>query len=264
MSWIDRSRRGIMGLAASLALLACLPETVVAQQPVTVFAAASMKNALDAASTAWTEKSGIATSISYAGSSALARQIEAGAPADLFISADLQWMDYLAAQDLIDTASRTSLLGNRIVLIGARGAPAVDIGPGFDLAALIGDGKLAMAAPDSVPAGRYGKAALESLGVWPSVAAKVAGAENVRAALQYVARGEAPYGIVYRTDAAADPNVTVVGIFPETSHPPIVYPVAPLRDADNPAAADYLEFLKSEEARPFFEAEGFAVLHGDR
>jgi molybdate transport system substrate-binding protein len=247
-----------------LALLVLLPATAVPQQSVRVFAAASMKNALDAASAAWTEKSGVATSISYAGSSALARQIEAGAPADLFISADLDWMDYLAAQGLIDAASRTDLVGNRIVLVGARGAPTVDIRPGFDLAALVGDGKLAMAAPDSVPAGRYGKAALETLGVWSSVSAKVAGAENVRAALQYVARGEAPYGIVYRTDAAADPNVAIVGIFPEASHPPIVYPVALLRDAGNPAAANYLAFLKSAEARRFFEAEGFEVLEGDR
>ncbi|MFN7104742.1 MAG: molybdate ABC transporter substrate-binding protein [Pseudorhizobium sp.] len=255
--------RGRALVAAGLALFLSLPAVTFAQQPVTVFAAASLKNALDAASQAWTLKSGVAASISYAGSSALARQIEAGAPADVFISADLDWMDYLAAQSLTDEASRSNLLGNRIVLIAAKGTPSVDIRSGFDLSALIGKGRLAMAAPASVPAGRYGKAALEHLGVWGSIEQKIAGAENVRAALQYVSRGEAPYGIVYRTDAASDPGVAIVGTFPEDSHPPIIYPIALLRTADNPAAGDYLAFLRSEEARQFFEAEGFAVLASD-
>lgn len=250
--------RGLALLAAALALSLTAP--AFAQQPVTVFAAASLKNALDAASEAWTVKSGVDASVSYAGSSALARQIEAGAPADIFISADLDWMDYLAERNLIDRESRSNLLGNRIVLIAAAGTPAVDISRNFDLSALIGDGRLAMAAPDSVPAGRYGKAALERLGVWESVEQKIAGAENVRAALQYVSRGEAPYGIVYRTDAASDPGVAIVATFPEDSHPPIIYPIAQLQSADNPAAADYIAFLRSDEARRFFEAEGFTVL----
>lgn len=253
-------RQAASVVALGLSLFVSAPSVSVAQETVTVFAAASMKNALDAASAAWTEKGGAKTSISYAASSALAKQIEAGAPADVFISADLAWMDYLTERKLIDDASRTSLLGNRIVLVGAKDAPVVEIKPGFNLAGLLTGGKLAMGAPDSVPAGKYGKAALEALGVWSSVETSVAGAENVRAALLLVSRGEAPYGIVYQTDAIADPEVSVVGTFPADSHPPVIYPVALLAESDNPQAADYLAFLKSEEARPFFEAEGFEVL----
>lgn len=262
MTVMNDLRRGAAVLLSGLVLVLSQPALLLAQEPVTVFAAASMKNALDAASAAWTETSGVELSISYAGSSSLAKQIEAGAPADFFISADLDWMDYLADRSLIDTASRSNLLGNRIVLVGQRGAAAVEIEPGFDLSGLVGDGKLAMAAPESVPAGKYGKAALESLGVWSSVEGKVAAAENVRAALQFVSRGEAPYGIVYETDARADPAVSVVGTFPPESHPPIVYPIALMKDAGNPAAEDYLDFLRSAQARPFFEAEGFQVLAG--
>nr|CAD6417375.1 molybdate ABC transporter substrate-binding protein [Rhizobium sp. Q54] len=252
--------RWARGAALACAVLAAGASATAAQEAVTVFAAASMKNALDAASDAWTKESGVAVSVSYAASSALAKQIEAGAPADLFISADLAWMDYLDERALIDGESRVDLFGNRIVLIGGQGAEPVEIKPGFDLAGLLGGGKLAMAAPGSVPAGKYGKAALERLGIWPSVEASVAGVENVRAALLFVSRGEAPYGIVYRTDAAADPGVAVVATFPEETHPPIVYPVALLAGTGNPQAAEYLEFLKSDEAKPFFEAEGFELL----
>ncbi|MFN6986479.1 MAG: molybdate ABC transporter substrate-binding protein, partial [Rhizobium oryzihabitans] len=208
-----------------------------AAEKVTVFAAASMKNALDAINAEWAKESGNEATVSYAASSALAKQIEQGAPADIFISADLAWMDYVAEKKLIETESRSNLLGNRIVLVApADKAKSVDIKQDFDLAGLVGDGRLAMGAVDSVPAGKYGKAALEKLGVWSSVEKKVAGAESVRAALLLVSRGEAPYGIVYQTDAAADPGVKIVGTFPEDSHPPIIYPVAILSEAKSPAA----------------------------
>ena len=170
-------------------------------------------------------------------------------------------MDYVAEKKLINADSRSNLLGNRIVLVApADKAKPVEIKQGFDLGALVGDSRLAMGAVDSVPAGKYGKAALEKLGVWSSVEQKVAGAESVRAALLLVSRGEAPYGIVYQTDAAADPGVKIVGTFPEDSHPPIIYPVAILSEAKSPAAKAYLDFLKSEKATPFFEKQGFTVL----
>ncbi|WP_256465754.1 molybdate ABC transporter substrate-binding protein [Shinella sedimenti] len=246
-------------VAAFAALPLAMPAA--AAEKVTVFAAASLKNALDAANAAWQAESGNETAVSYAASSALAKQIEAAAPADLFISADLAWMDYVAEKKLIKDDTRSNLLGNRIVLVVPKDkAEAVDIKEGFDLAGLVGDGKLAMGAVDSVPAGKYGKAALEKLGVWSSVEGKVAGAESVRAALALVSRGEAPYGIVYETDAAADPGVAVVGTFPEESHPPIIYPVAILSESRSPAAAAYLDFLKSEKAAPFFTQQGFTIL----
>lgn len=246
-------------VAAFAALPLALPAA--AADKVTVFAAASMKNALDAANAEWQKETGNETTVSYAASSALAKQIEAAAPADLFISADLAWMDYVAERKLIREDTRSNLLGNRIVLIAPKDkAEKVEIKEGFDLAGLIGDGKLAMGAVDSVPAGKYGKAALEKLGIWSSVEGKVAGAESVRAALALVSRGEAPYGIVYQTDAAADPGVAIVGAFPEDSHPPVIYPVAILADSKSPAASAYLDFLKSDKAAPFFTEQGFTVL----
>lgn len=246
-------------VAAFAALPLALPAA--AADKVTVFAAASMKNALDAANAEWQKETGNETTVSYAASSALAKQIEAAAPADLFISADLAWMDYVAEKKLIREDTRSNLLGNRIVLIAPKDkADKVEIKEGFDLAGLIGDGKLAMGAVDSVPAGKYGKAALEKLGIWSSVEGKVAGAESVRAALALVSRGEAPYGIVYQTDAAADPGVAIVGAFPEDSHPPIIYPVAILAGSQSPAASAYLDFLKSDKAAPFFTQQGFTVL----
>jgi molybdate transport system substrate-binding protein len=238
-----------------------LAQPAAAAEKVTVFAAASLKNALDAVNAAWQKEAGKEATVSYAASSALAKQIEAGAPADVFISADLAWMDYVAEKKLIKDDTRANLLGNRIVLVaGSRDTAAVDIKQGFDLKGLLGDEKLAMGAVDSVPAGKYGKAALERLGVWSAVEKNVAGAENVRAALLLVSKGEAPYGIVYQTDAAADKGVAIVGTFPQDSHPPIIYPIALTAESSNPDAAAYLEFVKSAKAATQFEAQGFTIL----
>ncbi len=254
-------RTTLAAVIGSVVAIIGLSAPAFAQDKVTVFAAASMKNALDAANAEWAKETSNEAAVSYAASSALAKQIEAGAPADLFISADLAWMNYVAGKKLIKDDTRTNLLGNRLVLVApADKATPVDIKQGFDLAKLVGDGKLAMGAVDSVPAGKYGKAALEKLGVWSSVESKVAGAESVRAALVLVSRGEAPYGIVYQTDAAADPGVKIVGTFPQDSHEPIIYPVAILAESKSPAAAAYLEFLKSAKAAPFFEKQGFTIL----
>lgn len=226
-----------------------------------VFAAASLKNALDAAAADFQQQGGAKVTLSYAASSALAKQIENGAPADVFISADLDWMDYLAQRHLIKPETRSNLLGNTLVLVAPSGsAVEIDIEPGFPLASLLGEGRLAMADPDVVPAGKYGKAALQHLGVWPSVEHKLARAEDVRGALNFVSRDEAPLGIVYRTDAAADQGVKIAGVFPEGSYPPIIYPVAVIAASTKPAALDLLAFLKSAGAKPFFEKQGFSVL----
>ncbi|GHC81338.1 molybdate ABC transporter substrate-binding protein [Limoniibacter endophyticus] len=231
-----------------------------AQEQITVFAAASLKNALDATNKAYSEEENVTINVSYAASSALARQIENGAPADIFISADLAWMNYLQEQGAIDGATRSNLLGNRLVLVRPSGETEeeVTIEKGFDLAGLLGDEHLAMGAVNSVPAGKYGKAALEWLDVWPLVEDKVAGAENVRAALLLVSRGEAPFGIVYRTDASADKGVAIVGTFPEESHPPIIYPAAALTGASG-RAKHYLQFLHASEAEKFFTRAGFTM-----
>jgi molybdate transport system substrate-binding protein len=229
--------------------------------PVLVFAAASMKNALDDANALFERQKGVKVTTSYAASSALAKQIEAGAPADIFISADLDWMDYVEQKQLIKPGTRANLLGNKIVLIAPSNSKLqLTIAPNFPLAQALGDGRLAMADTASVPAGKYGKAALEALGVWAAVAGKIAPAENVRATLLLVSRGETPLGIVYQTDAAVDPNVKILGSFPDNTHPPIVYPVALIQSSTNPAASDYLAFLKSAAARPFFEKQGFTLL----
>lgn len=256
------NRRHWMKLAAVAVSALWLGATAgFAADKVTVFAAASMKNALDAANAEWAKESGKEAVVSYAASSALAKQIEGGAPADVFISADLDWMDYLAKKNLIKEDTRSNLLGNSIVLVAAKDrVKPVDIKQGFDLAGLIGDGKLAMGEVKSVPAGKYGKAALEKLGVWASVEGKVAGAESVRAALALVSRGEAPFGIVYKTDVNADPGVAVAGTFPADSHPPITYPIAILSESKNADTAAYLEFLKSEKAARFFTEQGFTIL----
>ncbi|OAP37930.1 molybdenum ABC transporter substrate-binding protein [Sinorhizobium glycinis] len=259
--WLKRLGLSGLTLALGVALAGMAFAPAKAAEKVTVFAAASLKNALDAINANWKEETGKETTASYAASSALAKQIEQGAPADIFISADLAWMDHLADKKLIKAGTRSNLLGNRIVLVSAKAdAGPVEVKPGLDLASLIGDGRLAMGAVDSVPAGKYGKAALEKLGIWATVAEKVAGAESVRAALLLVSRGEAPYGIVYRTDAAADPGVKVVGTFPEDSHPPIIYPIAIITDSKNPDATAYLEFVKSPKAAALFEAQGFIAL----
>jgi molybdate transport system substrate-binding protein len=249
--------------AALLSLLLLLQPTVVSAQPaapVTVFAAASLTDSLKAVADAYKTRTGASVTLSFGASSTLARQIEQGAQADIFMSADTDWMDYLEKGGQIADGTRKDLLGNRLVLVAASDArPVPKIAPHFDLAGALGDGKLALADPSSVPAGKYGKAALTALGVWDSVAPKVAQAENVRVALEYVARGEAPYGIVYATDARVVPSVHVAGTFPENTHPPIVYPVALTRTA-SPAARNFLAFLSGPEAKAIFEKAGFTVL----
>jgi len=227
---------------------------------VLVFAAASLKTALDRIAAAWRTETGEAATISYAASSTLAKQIENGAPAELFISADEDWMDYLQERQLIDPKTRIDLLGNRLVLIApAATGSSTKIAPGFPLAALLGDGRLAMADPGAVPAGRYGRAALEKLGVWSTVEHRIAAAENVRAALLLVARGEAPLGIVYQTDAAAEPLVRIVATFPPDSHPPIVYPMA-LTPAAGAEARELAAYLRGPAAGALFEGQGFTML----
>src|SRR5581483_116900 len=256
-TWLARA----LGLVAALLLAAADTQGAAAQGDGGVFAAASLKNALDAIKAEWQKETGKKAVISYAASSALAKQIEQGAPAQVFISADLDWMDYLASRNLIKPDTRSNLLGNRIVLIAPKDkAQPVEIKAGFDLARLLGDGRLAMANVDSVPAGKYGKAALEKLGIWGSVSGKMAQAENVRAALLLVSRGEAPAGLVYQTDAAADPGVKIIGAFPADTHPPIIYPVALTSGASSPDAAAFLAYIKSPKAKPAFEAQGFTVL----
>jgi molybdate transport system substrate-binding protein len=252
-------RRAWFALATSIAMA---PIGAMAQGGMVVFAAASLKNALDEIAAAWAKDTGkTAPRISYAASSALAKQIEQGAPADLFISADTDWMDYVEKKDLIKKDTRVNLLGNKIVLIAPRDSKTtVAVRQGFDLAKALAGGKLAMANVDAVPAGKYGKAALENLGAWDSVKSNIAQAENVRAALLLVARGEAPLGIVYATDAAAEPNVRIIGEFPAASHPPIIYPAALTQAPKSPDAKAFLDRLKSSKARPAFEKQGFAVL----
>jgi molybdate transport system substrate-binding protein len=244
---------------------------------ITVFAAASLKESLDAVSAAYSRQAGDKVVISYAASSTLARQIENGAPAEVFLSADLDWMDYLEARQLIEPASRRQLLGNQLVLIAPKAsAETLKIAPHFALAAHLGHEKLAMANPDSVPAGKYGKAALQALGVWPAVAPQVVRAANVRAALLLVARGEARYGIVYRTDALAEPKVRIVDTFPADSHAPIIYPMALTAaapalaaNAANAAAAGpaskaaarrFAAYLQGPQAAPLWQKFGFTVL----
>lgn len=233
----------------------------VAQDTLTVFAAASLKNSLDDIDTEFSKASGVKIAASYAASSALAKQIEEGAPADVFASADVDWMDYAQQKKLIKNDTRINLLGNRLVLIAPQTSSLGDvaIGPGFDLAALAGDGHIVTGDVRAVPVGRYAKAALERLGAWTNAAPKMAMTENVRAALALVARGEAPLGIVYETDAKIEPGVKIVGHFPADSHPPIVYPFAATATA-KPQAERYLAFLRSTAAKNVFERYGFTVL----
>ena len=257
-------RRSFLHLVATFAATAIAGTALAQTRPVLVFAAASLKTALDAIAAQWRTETGGRVTISYAASSTLAKQIENGAPAELYISADEDWMDYLQQRKLIDPKTRIDLLGNRLVLIApADSAARVTIGPGFPLAALIGDGRLAMADPEAVPAVRYAKAALDALGVWPALTGRIAAAENVRAALLLVARGEAPLGIVYQTDAAADPAVRIVGSFPPESHPPIVYPMA-LSSAAGPDSRAFAAYLRGPAAGALFEAQGFTLLGSPR
>lgn len=249
-------------------LLALLAGAVIAAgcgaaraQTLTVFAASSLKNALDEVAAAW-KSAGRGTAIAYGASSTLARQIENGAPAQVFVSADLDWMDYLDQRGLIRMGTRRNLLGNSLVMIAPWDrSRRVDIKPGFALAAMLGYGRLAIADPRSVPAGKYARAALERLGVWSAVAAKIAPAENVRAALALVARGEAPYGIVYGSDAAAEPRVRVAATFDASLHPAIVYPVAVVSSSRDPAAGAFLAFLSTPPARDIFLKHGFVPLN---
>jgi molybdate transport system substrate-binding protein len=258
-----RTRRLILAVFAATAIgVVATPRALLAQEkPIVVFAAASMKNALDDVDDAFTKKTGIKVVASYAASSALMKQIEQGAPADVFLSADVDWMDYGSKRDLIKSDTRLNLLGNKLVLIAPKDSKLdnVAIGPGFDLAALAGDGRIATGDVRAVPVGLYAKAALEKLGAWTAAEPKMAMAENVRAALVLVARGEAPLGIVYETDAKVDKGVKVVGVFPEDSHPPIIYPVALTKDA-KPEAGQYLAYLRGSEAKAAFERYGFSVL----
>ena len=247
-------------IALMFALLAALPAQA-QDKTITVFAAASMKNAIDDINAAFTKATGIKAVASLAASSALAKQIEQGAPADVFASADLEWMDYVEQKKLIKDDTRVNLLGNKLVLIAPKDSKIdnVTIGPGFDIAKLAGDGRIAVADVRAVPAGKYAKAALEKLGGWAAAEPKLASAENVRAALALVGRGEAPLGIVYETDAKVEKNVKIVGYFPEDSHPPITYPVALTANA-KPEAAQYLAFLRSGVAKTVFETYGFTFL----
>jgi molybdate transport system substrate-binding protein len=253
-------------LVAALCAAEILPSAAEAQNTATdrailVFAAASLKNALDDVNAGFAKETGVKVTASYDASSALMKQIEGGAPADVFVSADLDWMEYGSSHKLIKDDTRLNLLGNKLVLIAAKSSPIGDvtIGPGFDLAKLAGGGRIATGDVRAVPVGIYAKAALEKLGAWATVEPKMAMTQNVRVALTLVARGEAPLGIVYATDAKVEPNVKMIGIFPESSHPPIVYPAAATKDA-KPEAARYLEFLRSGAAKTLFESYGFEVL----
>ena len=253
----------LAGLVAAFTILCGSAHTPALAQDksLTVFAAASMKNALDDIDAAYTAKTGVKIVASYAASSALAKQIEQGAPADVFLSADTDWMDYEIRKKTIDETTRVNLLGNSIVLIAPKDAriDKVSIGQGFDLAKLAADGKIATADVKSVPVGKYAKASLEKLGAWTAAEPKFAMTENVRAALALVARGEAVLGIVYATDARVEPGVRIVGAFPADSHPPIIYPVAATAAA-KPEAAAYLAFLCTSAAKNIFEKYGFTFL----
>lgn len=257
------SRRSLFALIAGMALAAPFmqPRAEAGDAPVLVFAAASLKESLTAIAADFEKETGKVVRISFAASGPLARQIEAGAPADLFVSADLKWMTYVSDKGLTAKETEKPLLGNTLVLV----APAdsdkapITLAPGFDLAALLGDGHLAIGEMTTVPAGTYGKAALEKLGLFDRVKDRLAQAESVRAALTLVARGEAPLGIVYATDAAADPKVKVLATFPADSYPAIVYPVAILKDSINPAAKDFLAYLEGAAAAAAFTKAGFSV-----
>lgn len=275
---LQKTRRGLAGILAIAALIAasCLsPRFALAESPaaapkpagektaptVTVFAAASLKTALDAIAAAWKADTGKTTSIVYASSGVLAKQIEQGAPADVFISADLKWMDYLEKAKLIREGTRLKLLGNELVLVEpAESSTKLAIAKGFDLAGATGDGKIAVCSIESCPGGIYAKEALTSLGVFSDVEPKLAQADNIRSALNLVARGEAKFGIVYKTDANAEPKVKVVGIFPSSSHSPIIYPAGAVETSKNPSAAAFLAFLRSQAATKIFKKEGFEIL----
>jgi molybdate transport system substrate-binding protein len=238
-----------------------MPPASAQDKSITVFAAASMKNALDEINAAFTKSMGVKVTASYAASPTLMKQIEQGAPADVFVSADIDWMDYGSDKKVIKDETRINLLSNQLVLIAPKDSKLgnVIIGPGFNLAQLVGDGRIATADVRVVPVGKYAKAALEKLGSWDAAASKFAMTENVRAALTLVARGEAPLGIVYTTDAKVEPRVKIIGTFPAESHPAITYPVAATATA-KPETSSYLTYLRSATSKLIFEQYGFAFL----
>lgn len=250
-----------MSRPALIAALALGLASHAAAEEVVVFAAASMKTALDKVAEEFQAETGNTVTISYAGSNALAKQIIEGAPADIFVSAAVNWMDEVEKAGLVAEGSRKDMFSNTLVLVAHGDAAPVEIGPGFDLAGLLGDGKLSMALVDSVPAGQYGKASLESLGIWGAVEPSVAQSDNVRAALALVATGEAPYGIVYATDAVAEPGVKVVGTFPADSHKPITYPGALLTGAADAADKAFYEAITSDAGDAIFKEQGFVILN---
>lgn len=251
------NRRFLLALGVAAALFGAPPAQAAG---ITVFAAASLTDALNDVGKAYKAKTGNDVVFSFAASSALAKQIEASGGADAFVSADNDWMDYLDKKGLIAAGSRRNLLGNHLVLIApVADSPSITIAPKFDLAGALHGGKLSVADPASVPAGKYAKAALTALGVWDSVAGKLVPAENVRVALSYVSRGEAPLGIVYTTDAMSDHGVHIVGTFPENTHAPIVYPVGLVKDG-KPEAKAFVAFLSGPEAKAIFEKGGFTIL----
>lgn len=248
-------------LVAAVTLVAVLFTSAPARSAhVTVFAAASLTNAMQDIAHVYEAKNAGTVDFSFAASSVLARQIELGGGADIFVSADEEWMDYLEKRGHLGPGMRKNLLGNRLVLIAPADARvSLTIGKNFPLAEALGEGRLALADPDTVPAGKYARAALNSLGVWQSVANRLARAENVRVALAYVARAVTPFGIVYETDARIEPKVRIVGIFPESTHPPIIYPVALTKNA-KPDATAFLDYLSGPEARAVYAKYGFIVL----
>lgn len=266
---LNRLRTAVPTLAVLLILTllaACSGQPAAAgadadSRPLLVFAAASLKESLDEAAAAYTAAGGPEVQVSYAASSALARQIAQGAPADAFVSADLEWMDWLQQRELVDADSRRDLLGNALVLVApASGNPApVDLATAPDLRPRLGGGRLALALVESVPAGKYARQAFESLGMWTTLAPHVAEGDSVRAALMLVARGEAPLGVVYASDARAEPRVQVVATFPADSHPPIVYPVARVAASRHAGAMEFIAWLGSPAAGEVFRRHGFSL-----
>jgi molybdate transport system substrate-binding protein len=256
-------RSFVFSVAAAISLTLATALPAVAAEKLLVFAAASLKGSLDKVAKLYEKKNGGEVAISYAASGPLAKQIEAQAPADIFISADTKWMDYLVKAGAVKKEDSLNLLGNRLVLVAAKDAKIdLKIEKGFDLAKALGDSRLAMGDIKSVPAGTYGKQALDYYGVWDKVEKKVAFAENVRGALKLVSTGEAPLGIVYETDARAEKTVRIVATFAEESHKPIIYPVAPIAASKNPATKGFFEFLRGKEAADVFKAAGFTLTAG--
>lgn len=253
-------RSFLLSIAAAVSISVAAVVPAFAAETLIVFAAASLKGSLDKVAKLYEKKSGNQVAISYAASGPLAKQIEAAAPADIFISADMKWMNYVVDKGAVKKDDVVKLLRNHLVLVAAKDSTiSLKIAKGFDLAKALGDSRLAMGEIKSVPAGTYGKEALEYYGVWKDVEAKVAGAENVRAALKLVATGEAPLGIVYETDARAEKGVKVVDTFGEESHKPIVYPVAPITASKHASTKDLLDFLRGPEATEVFKKAGFTV-----